>query len=217
MKSGVGISEDVTRRNFYLTLFRLYSAIPFNDCLTSFTKIFNDVFVHERPSCVHKYSLTEVMAVEMMQADEERAAELNQTHFIPFHYNFMANSSRHCLYLACPDFHEFLNRAIRQIKRSDLALGARIDLHKRGRKTQQVPGQSDPDRSSFEPQNGHEFFFSNVMVKIYQVPVLFHRSSDESESQEEGTFMVLIFEKQTRKRTFAKTNTQFIRLKRVTE
>jgi hypothetical protein len=43
------------------------------------------------------------------------------------------------------------------------------------------------------------------MLKIYQVPVLFHRSSEEPESQEEGTFMVLIFEKQTRKRTYAKT------------
>ena len=62
---------------------------------------------------------------------------------------------------------------------------------------------------SIEPENGHEFFFSNVMLKIYQVPVLFHRSSEESESQEEGTFIVLIFEKQTRKRTFAKTTSQF--------
>ena len=47
------------------------------------------------------------------------------------------------------------------------------------------------------------------MLKIYQVPVLFHRSSEDSESQEEGTFIVLIFEKQTRKRTFAKTTSQF--------
>ena len=33
-------------------------------------------------------------------------------------------------------FQTFLNKAIRQIKRSDQALGAKIDLHKRGRKAQ---------------------------------------------------------------------------------
>ena len=87
-------SEDKTRRNFYLTLFRLYSAIPFNDCMRSFTKIFNDVFIHERPSCVQKYSLTEVMVTEMMHADEDRPAKLRETHTVPFQYNFMAGSSR---------------------------------------------------------------------------------------------------------------------------
>ena len=47
--------EDVTRRNFYLTLFRLYSDIPFHDCLQSFAKIFNDVFVFEKPGSIQKY------------------------------------------------------------------------------------------------------------------------------------------------------------------
>ena len=52
------------------------------------------------------------------------------------------------------------------------------------------------------------------MVKVYQVPVLFHRSSEETESQDEGTFIVLIFEKMTRKRTYTKTTSQFQRLRR---
>ena len=125
------------RRNFYLTLFRMYSAIPFNDCMTSFTKIYNDVFVHERPTCVHKYSLTEVMVTEMLRADEEAAARLHETHMIPFRYNFLGNSTRDVDYTALPSFHTFLNKAIRQIKRNDNALGTRIDLHRRGRKTQQ--------------------------------------------------------------------------------
>ena len=43
------------------------------------------------------------------------------------------------------------------------------------------------------------------MLKAYQVPMLFSRNSDETVNPEEGCFMVLIFEKQTRKRTFAKT------------
>ena len=96
-----------------------------------------------------------------------------------------------------------------------MALGPKLDLHKRGRKTQQ--NQQQPPQNPYEnedsimpvPQNGHEFFFSNVMVKVYQVPVLFHRSSEENESLDEGTFIVLVFEKMTRKRTYAKTASQF--------
>ena len=125
----------MTRRNFYLTLFRLYSAIPFKDCISSFTKIYNDVFIHERPSCVHKYSLTEVMVAEMLHAEDDTAARLHKTHSIPYRYNFMAGTTRQVEYVNMPSFHVFLNKAIRQIKRSDLSQGKAIDLHKRGRKT----------------------------------------------------------------------------------
>ena len=106
-------SEDATRRNFYLTLFRLYAAIPIQDCLTSFTKIFNDVFVHERPSCVHKYSLTEVMVAEMLQADDLRPSHVNETHKITYQYNFMEGSTRYINYTVVPTFHMFLNNALR--------------------------------------------------------------------------------------------------------
>ena len=58
-----------------------------------------------------------------------------------------------------------------------------------------------------EPQNGHEFFFSNAMIKVYQIPMLFNRSSEEPENISEGCFIVLFFEKTTRKRTYAKTQT----------
>lgn len=53
-----------------------------------------------------------------------------------------------------------------------------------------------------------EFFFSNVMLKCYQVPVLFTQSSeDEAIHDQAGTFIVMFFEKSVRKRTFAKTAT----------
>lgn len=52
IRSNAQESEEVTRRNFYLTLFRLYSNLPINDCLASYTKIFNDVFTQEKPSGV---------------------------------------------------------------------------------------------------------------------------------------------------------------------
>jgi hypothetical protein len=95
------------------------------------------------------------------------------------------------------------------VKKHDLQLGEQIDLHKRGRKAHGA--QPQPLQAS-EPQNGHEFFFSNVMVKVYQLPMLFSRSSEEQESAEEGCFIVLIFEKQTRKRSFAKTQSQLVKL-----
>ena len=106
-------TEEITRRNFYLTLFRLYSAIPLSDCVKSFTKIYNDVFIHERPTCVHKYSLAEVMVCELLHSDEEQMAELNVTHKIPFRFNFMGCSSKNVNYLALPTFHTFVTKAIR--------------------------------------------------------------------------------------------------------
>jgi hypothetical protein len=60
-------------------------------------------------------------------------------------------------------------------------------------------------------QNGLEFFYSNVMMKVYQVPVLFTQSSEDTNSNNNdsiGTFIVMFFEKMVRKRTFAKTPTQ---------
>jgi hypothetical protein len=42
--------------------------------------------------------------------------------------------------------------------------------------------------------------------------MLFTRSSEELENREEGSFLLLVFEKQTRKRSFAKTAIQIARL-----
>ena len=126
--------EDVNRRNFYLTLFRIYSKLPFDDCMSSLSNIYNDVFTQERPSTVQKYFLTEVQVVEMNQASEDDPAEIGVTHTIPFRYNFSSGTSKELNYPSSHAFQIFLNKAIRQIKRSDLALGSSIDLHKRGRK-----------------------------------------------------------------------------------
>ena len=111
--------EDVTRRNFYLTLFRLYSDIPFHDCLQSFAKIFNDVFVFEKPGSIQKYFLTEVQVVELMEATEEQEGKLGETHNVPFKFNFANGTSRQVNYLSSDYFNNFLNKAIRQIKKAD--------------------------------------------------------------------------------------------------
>jgi len=67
------------------------------------------------------------------------------------------------------------------------------------------------------PLHGQEFFFSNVMIKVYQVPMMFIVSSEFAECEEEGCFIVLVFEKHVRKRTYAKTSTQKSRLNRAAE
>ena len=105
--------EDVNRRNFYLTLFRIYSDLPFEDCMSSLSNIYNDVFTHERPSTVQKYFLTEVQIVEMKECMDEEYAVLGKTHLVPFRYNFSSGTSKELNYLNIPEYHQFINKAIR--------------------------------------------------------------------------------------------------------
>ena len=48
-KSSVFQKEEITKRNFYLQLFRTYCELPFQETMQSFVKVFNDVFVKEKP------------------------------------------------------------------------------------------------------------------------------------------------------------------------
>ncbi len=41
------------------------------------------------------------------------------------------------------------------------------------------------------PKNGMEFFFSGILIKIFQIPLLFARSSsDDAQSNREGAFII---------------------------
>ena len=57
------------------------------------------------------------------------------------------------------------------------------------------------------------------MLKCYQVPVLFTHSSEEPvlPGDNVGTFILMFFEKAVRKRTYAKTPTQKLRIKKTME
>jgi hypothetical protein len=57
------------------------------------------------------------------------------------------------------------------------------------------------------------------MLKCYQVPVLFTHSSEETvpPGDSVGTFILMFFEKAVRKRTYAKTPTQKLRIKKNNE
>ena len=63
--------------------------------------------------------------------------------------------------------------------------------------------------------HGAEFFFSNVMIKVYQIPMMFMTSSEFMDKAEEGTFIVLVFEKTIKKRMYAKNTTQKSRLGKI--
>jgi hypothetical protein len=72
-----------------------------------------------------------------------------------------------------------LAAAVKTVKSQDkISKITGVDLHKRGRKPQQMLSGEE----FTTPQSGSEFFFSNVLVKIYQVPILFSRSSEETEN-----------------------------------
>jgi hypothetical protein len=93
-ENGTENVEDLNKRNFYLSLFNIYSSLPFTECLASFTKIFNDVFVLEKPLNVQKYFLTECQVVEMNESYEDQFGILQETHSTPFSYNFAYGTSR---------------------------------------------------------------------------------------------------------------------------
>ena len=130
-----GLGDELNKRNFYLSLFNIYSAIPIGECLHSFSKIFNDVFVMEKPLNVQKYFLTECMVVEMNEPYDDVSDYMPETHEIAFRFNFATNTSKEVNYSKNVHFQNFLNRAIRVVKKHDINLGEKLDLHKRGRKT----------------------------------------------------------------------------------
>lgn len=48
-KSSIFQKQEITQRNFYLQLFRTYCELPFQDTMQTFAKVYNDVFVREKP------------------------------------------------------------------------------------------------------------------------------------------------------------------------
>lgn len=55
-------------------------------------------------------------------------------------------------------------------------------------------------------QNGREFFFSNLLIKIYQIPPIFIISSKADYSDNEGSFIVLFYERTIRARGYVRTD-----------
>ena len=81
-----------------------------------------------------------------------------------------------------------------------------IDFHRRGKK-------GDSNSGVKGPKHGAEFFFSNFLIKVWQLPNFFIDNSVEAH-QESHTFITIVWEKSIRKRVPAYLDKQFARLEK---
>jgi len=79
-------NEEFQKRHLYLLLFKMYETLPIDSCFTNFAKVFNEVFVKERPLIMTRYSLTQICLAELESQDQ-------QLH-IPFTYNFANGTTK---------------------------------------------------------------------------------------------------------------------------
>lgn len=121
-------------------------------------------------------------------------------------HRFGQGTTRDLDYFASSNYRQFLLSALLAAKQSDRRQGiAGKNLHKRTRRFGYTVVEG-------EPQYGQEYFFSNVLVKVLQTPILFMRES-EADCKSEGSFLVLTFEKLMKKRGCAKSQSQHAKLR----
>lgn len=173
--------------------------------MQSFVKVFNDVFVKEKPQVCQKYYLTEVNIVELDTRDPYFTDLC-----LGFRQNFADSTSKETNYLNDPFIKTFLKTMVREIKKKEGNEIQNFSPRKKNEIENQIEYKGAKGTIKFEAaNNGREFFFSNVLMKVYQVPVMFLRSSEDDYVDYESTFIVLFYEKCMRKRTFAKSPSQF--------
>jgi len=172
-------------------LFRTYCELPYDEILTNFAQVYNDVFYKEKPITVQKYYLCQVAVAELTSFSPDMKMICS--------FNFTQDTSRELNYHQSEEVKAFLRKAVRLVKKSDM-----------GVYEQPYKKKNDNAQQDYTLQNGLEFFYSNVMMKVYQVPVMFTQSSEDSNPLNDdsvGSFIVMFFEKMVRKRTYAKTVT----------
>lgn len=175
--------------------------------------MFNDVFVKEKPQVCQKYYLTEVNIVELDTKDPYFTEMC-----VAFRQNFADSTSKETNYLNDPFVKTFMRSMVKSIKKTEGTEIQNFSPRKKNESSNQVEFKGSKGTIKFEfPNNGREFFFSNVLMKIYQVPVMFLRSSEDEYVDYESTFIVLFYEKCMRKRTYAKSQSQFQRIQRRNE
>ena len=59
-----------------------------------FSKVFNQVFVNEKPDIIHSYSISEVQIVELIET-----RNFQKKLVVPFNLNFRQGTSREIKYL----------------------------------------------------------------------------------------------------------------------
>jgi hypothetical protein len=204
--------------------------MPFQHSIKTFCNIFNDVFCYEKPLTVQKYYLCGIEMVEILASDQLQKL---------FGYNFAKGTSRELDYLNSEVVQQFLLKVSKVVKKNDSCNQDSIIYGQNAKKKQKKAGggsqrsQGSVQESSFREESlvGLEYFFSNVMIKVFHVPIGFSMTEEELEDDGEaksvtksieeanesskGTFILMYFEKSTRKRTYAKTNNQKLRIKKV--
>ena len=192
---------QLTKSELLLALFREYNNLPLTKCMANFAKVFNDVFINDLPSTTQSYMLSETMICELtvLNSCRERLQ-------IMFQYSFTNNTTRWINFASSLLFRERLQQLCRQTKMRDNKDDS-VDLHKRGMRHEPFTvcahmesGRRPLNFEVKEPMHGKEYFFSNVMVKVYQLPMLFGQSSEFGVNDHEGTFIVLVYEKVIKKR-----------------
>jgi len=134
---------------------------------------------------------------------------------VNYTFNFTQDTTKELNYHMSEEVQRFLRKAVRVVKRSDMGI---YEQPFKKKATNAASAGGTTASKEFELQNGLEFFFSNVMLKCYQVPVLFTQSSEDQQHPDNvGTFILMFFEKAVRKRTYAKTPTQKQRVKKTIE
>lgn len=183
--------------------------------MASFTTIYNDVFVNEKPHLVSKYFLCGVELVEVLPRDEIDSI---------FEFYFTKDTSREIQYLKSKILRKFMISTAKVVKRNESAEDDSVIYGANGNQKKKKGAQSECS-SKEDSIVGIEFFFSNVMVKIFFAPLFFgqeeaelaesHDSEGEERENNRGSFIIMYYEKSTRKRTFAKNNHQKLRIKKI--
>lgn len=113
-KGSIFPKGEMTKRNFYLQLFRTYNELPFEETMESFVKVFNDVFVKEKPAVCHKYFLSEVRILELDTRDEN-CHEMIQG----FRWSFAHGTSKEVNFLKSPYMRTFIMSCLKSIKNKE--------------------------------------------------------------------------------------------------
>jgi hypothetical protein len=84
--------------------------------MSSYSKIFNDVFVFEKPLSVQRYYVTEVQVIELNETRDFLIRAMT-----PLTVNFTEGTSRSLNYGNSEEYKKFLLDAIKAVKKIDKA------------------------------------------------------------------------------------------------
>ena len=189
--------------------------MPFCKSLRNFAAVFNEMFLRESPKVNVKYTLLEVQVIEIANMDTPK-----EVFSVPFKLNFGRSTSREVDFLKSKAYCSVVNLLCKSLQRRDfrhmvdlqnrgnLACASNLGYGAGGRRTTYTREKPKKEEDA-EPKNGLEFFFANICLRMYQLPILFFDSSEFPLASDQGCFMILVFEKVIKKRVVVPTRLDF--------